>query len=204
MKRWLRKISVALIAVITLGLYIPELNVDVEAEQSKETADSDPDLHDEPNHENRETPILTAKMPDVQADVSEPDPIQDLRDKAQEQALMKMGPRITAKVEDEFQTVILPKMEEALHLIMDETKATDFHYYSVTEQPSEGFGERIFNIYDERTGKDIARFDVRRENRPMEGYWFNFHYHVKSDDFENHHEIGDIYWDKNSPPKWMA
>lgn len=204
MKLWMRKIAVALIAVITLGIYIPELDIDVEAEQSKETADPNSDLHEKAITGDSEAPFLSAELPDEYTDISEPDPIQGLRDKAREQALVKMGPRITAKVEDEFQTAILPKMEEALQLILDETETTDFQYYSITEQPSHGLGERIFNIYDERTGKDIARFDVRRENRPMEGYWFNFHYHVKRDGFEHHHDIGDIYWDKNIPPKWMA
>ncbi|WP_010531318.1 YpjP family protein [Lentibacillus jeotgali] len=204
MKLWMRKVAVALVAVVTLGLYIPEFDADVEAEQSKETMDSEKDSHDKSVRDTSDPPTLTAELPDVHTDISELDPIDDLRQKAREQAMIKMGPRITAKVEDEFQSVILPNMEEALHRIMDETGADNLQYYSITEQPSEGFGERIFNIYDERTGHDIARFDVRRENRPMEGYWFNFHYHIKSDGFEDHHEIGEIYWDKNIPPKWMA
>lgn len=204
MKLWMRKIAVALVAVVTLGLYIPEFDVDVEAEQNKETMDSESNSHDRAISETSDPPILTPELPDADADAAAPDPIEELSDKAREQAMTKMGPRITAKVEGEFQAVILPKMEEALHRIMDETGADDFQYYSVTEQPSEGLGERIFNIYDERTGHDIARFDVRRENRPMEGYWFNFHYHIKSDGFEHHHEIGELYWDKNIPPKWMA
>ncbi|GGK05864.1 hypothetical protein GCM10007063_30340 [Lentibacillus kapialis] len=203
MKLWMRKIAVALVAFVTLGLYIPQFDADVEAEQSK-AIDSEKGSPDEAGSETSDPPILKAELPDTYAGVSDSDPVEYLRDKAREQAMIKMGPRITTKVEDEFQTVILPKMEEALHRILDENVTDEFQYYSITEQPSEGFGERIFNIYDERTGHDLARFDVRREKRPMEGYWFNFHYHIKNDGFEEHHEIGEIYWDKNIPPKWMA
>lgn len=203
MKLWMRKIAVALVAVVTFGLYIPEINIDVDAEQSKETADADTSGKNGAAEHGRQ-PVLDRDSSEIQAEIPAADPLLALSEKAQEQTFMKMGPRITAKVEDEFQTVILPKVEEALHLIMDDTDKDDFQYFSITERPSDGFGERIFNIYDERTGKDIARFDVRRENRPMEGYWFNFHYHLSRDGFEEHHDIGEIYWDKNIPPKWMA
>ncbi|SFB30395.1 YpjP-like protein [Lentibacillus halodurans] len=203
MKLWMRKIFVALIAVITLGLYIPEFDADVEAEQSKEEIDPNSDFHDKTGiNDHHEMPILTADPFESYPEQSAVDPMLALSEKATEQAMIKMGPRIAGKVEAEFRQDILPSMEEALHMIMQ--KKTEVQYYSITEQPSDGFGERIFNIYDERTGKDIARFDVRRVKRPMEGYWFNFHYHVSSDGFDKHHEIGEIYWDKNIPPRWMT
>ncbi|GAB4071955.1 YpjP family protein [Barrientosiimonas marina] len=198
MKLWMRKISVALIAFITLGLYVPGSPADVQADPGKETADSHKTSSERADHD--EQPALTATMP-----VNTPeDPVQDLHDKAREQALLKMGPRIVTKVEDDFEADILPKMEEALDTIFDGTEARTVEHYHLTKQPSSGFGERIFDIYDDRSKEAVARFDVRRENRPMEGYWFNFHYHVKSDGFTEHHAIGEIYWDKNKPPKWMA
>ncbi|QKY71753.1 hypothetical protein Len3610_15470 [Lentibacillus sp. CBA3610] len=201
MKLWMQKIFVAIIAVITLGLYIPEFDADAEAEQKKEEVDADSKTD---VTESDEPAIQTADLPEFHVELPVFDPMLVLSEKATEQAMLKMGPRIANKVEDELQEDILPKIEEALHHILKETATEDFQYYSITEQPSQGFGERIFNIYDERNGKDIARFDVRREKRPAEGYWFNFHYHVSSDGFEKHHDIGEIYWDKNIPPKWMA
>ncbi len=62
----------------------------------------------------------------------------------------------------------------------------------------------MFNIYDEQTGKDLIRFHVRTENRPGEGYYYNFHYHTAEDQFATHHNLGDVYWSKNTPPKWLS
>src|SRR5690625_2926285 len=100
--------------------------------------------------------------------------------------------------------MILPTMEEALQHILTDIGEEDATYIGITEQLSTGYGEKIFHVYDYRTKNDIARFHVRRDNRPLEGYWFNFHYHLYDDNFEKHYEIGEIYWDKNIPPKWMS
>ncbi|ALX49569.1 YpjP family protein [Lentibacillus amyloliquefaciens] len=203
MKLWMRKIAVALIAVVTLGIYIPEIDMEADAEESNETAEADLSEKIELQEQDPQpAPVLEPTA--IQTEIPDEDPILALNTKAAEQALMKMGPKIAPKVEGEFQTVILPKMEDALQVITQDWATDEFQYLTITEQPSDGFGERIFNIYDERSGRDIARFDVRRENRPLEGYWFNFHYHIKDDGFEKHHDIGEIYWDKNIPPKWMA
>lgn len=198
MKRWMRKISVASIALITLGLYVPESPADVQADPGKETVDSHKTSSE--RAERDEQPVLTAAIPAAE----QADPVSDLHEEAREQALLKMGPRITAKVSDDFEADILPKMEEALDTILDGTGTEGVKHYYVTKQTCSGLGERIFNIYDDRSDKAVARFDIRRENRPMEGYWFNFHYHVKGDGFTEHHTIGNIYWGKNKPPKWMA
>src|SRR5699024_12744030 len=88
--------------------------------------------------------------------------------------------------------MILPEIENVItHMLTD--MEDEAPYIGITEKPSTGYGERIFNIYDYRTQRDIARFDVRRDNRPQDGYWFNFHYHLGDDNFEKHYEIGEIY-----------
>ncbi|TMN22242.1 YpjP family protein [Lentibacillus cibarius] len=204
MKLWMRKISVALIAVITLGLYIPDFDMDVEAERSKETAGADlPDevhVHDQDEQVSTGVPSVPVPVPAFTAD----DAAELLSERAKEQVLEKMGPRIAPKVEGEFETTIFPKMEESIQLILANMEAADIPYASISERPANGNGERIFNIRDERTGQDVAKFHVRRDRRPQEGYWFNFHYHVNDDGFKEHYDIGEIYWDKNTPPKWMA
>ncbi|SFD70292.1 YpjP-like protein [Lentibacillus persicus] len=203
MKLWMRKLAVALVAVVTLGIYIPEIDIEADAEQSNETAEADqPDKTG--THKREPIPELNDETEEVITEHLEDDPMVALHTKAVEQTMVKMGPRIAPKVEDDFQTVILPRIEDAIQMITKDIAEDDFQYLTITEQPSDGVGERIFNIYDERSGTEIARFDVRRENRPLEGYWFNFHYHIKNDGFENHHDIGEIYWDKNTPPKWMS
>lgn len=77
-------------------------------------------------------------------------------------------------------------------------------YIEIVENTNPGYGEKIFDLYDMRDGKALAKFHVRRENRPLDGYWFNFHYHEQLDNYETHHTIGEVYWSKNTPPKWMS
>jgi hypothetical protein len=185
MNLWMRKIAVALIAILTLGLYTPTYLI-ADEENNEVISPKENDTHD-----------LAVKFHSTDETVG----ISSLTEKAREQSLAKFGPRISEKVENEFNQVILPNIEQALESILVNEEVT---YISITEQPSKGFGERIFNVYNELTNEDIAKFHVRRDNRPLEGYWFNFHYHLKEDNFEAHHTLGEIYWDKNTPPKWMS
>ncbi len=187
MNLWMRKIAVALIAIVTFGLYTPTYLI----------ADEDNNEVVSPK-ENDSSAIPTEIRTEVE---EETDVISSLTEKAKEQSFVKFGPKISQKVENEFTHIILPKMELALETILAKEDAS---YLSITEQPSHGYGERIFNVYNELTKEDIAKFHVRRDNRPQDGYWFNFHYHLKDDNFEVHHLLGEIYWDKNTPPKWMS
>src|SRR5690625_8049881 len=59
-------------------------------------------------------------------------------------------------------------------MVITEAGEEVINYYGISEFPAKGYGERIFNVHDYRSGTDVARFDVRRENRPGEGYWFHF------------------------------
>ncbi len=188
MNLWMRKIAVALIAVLTFGLYTPTYLI--ADEENNEVVS--PKGHD---HSEIDVEVVSNE------DDEDIDVISTFTEKAKQQSLTKFGPKISEKVEVEFNQIILPKIEQALVTILENE---DTSYVSITEQPSNGYGERIFNIYNELTKEDIAKFHVRRDNRPLEGYWFNFHYHVKEDNFETHYTLGEIYWDKNTPPKWMA
>ena len=187
MNLWMRKLAVALIAILTLGLYTPTYLI---ADEDNNEVISPKD------NDTRAIPV------NIQTEiVEEADTISSLTEKAREQSLAKFGPKIYEKVEDEFNQVIVPNIELALQSILANE---DLTYISITEQPSNGYGERIFNVFNELKNEDIAKFHVRRDNRPQDGYWFNFHYHLKDDNFETHHLLGEIYWDKNTPPKWMA
>lgn len=207
MKILFRKLFVSFIAVITLGMYIPSAVINTDAEPSD--ADTEERKPSEPSE------LIVTDSPSITSVISQPDNdrittslsfhhlIDKLTEEARGQTLLKMGPRITAQVEDELDEVILPVIESTLKTLITETPDTS-SFYAITEQPSKGLGERIFHLYDEKNEQDIAKFHVRRDLRPLEGYWFNFHYHLYTDNFESHHEIGDIYWDKNVPPKWMS
>ncbi|MFC3041107.1 YpjP family protein [Virgibacillus xinjiangensis] len=199
MKPWVRKALVAMITVMTLGMYTPPVHLTAEAENEGSETDARQDA------ERGQAAADTREELDVTLELNDQDYLQTLTEKAKEKTLHKLGPRIVPQVEDEFTSVILPKMTDVLEgLVTDQGGGIAVPYYSITEEPSPGVGERIFNIHDDREGKDIAKFHVRRDNRPLEGYWFNFHYHLSQDGFEQHHDIGEIYWDKNMPPKWMA
>lgn len=199
MKLWMRKITVVLVTIMTLGLYVPPLSLDVDAEENKDALASNPDSFDG----------ATLTVTEIAEDEIIPDNDEDyfietLTEKAKEQTITKLGPRIAEQIDNEFFDDILHNMEDVVQSVLVDAGEDASEYIGITEHPSKGFGEKIFNIYDYRTHKDVARFHVRRDNRPLEGYWFNFHYHLSNDGFEEHHVIGEIFWDKNVPPKWMS
>lgn len=198
MKLWMKKILVALIAIATLGMYTPTALLEIDAEESKNNLTSKSDI-------NQDEETITEQAMEAYDDrlEQEVDYLRVLQDQAKEQSLLKFGPRIANQVEDEFNTAILPQMEKVLEDLFA-SKTDEASYFGVTEQPAKGYGERIFNVTDLRSGEDIARFHVRRDNRPLDGHYFNFHYHLSEDGFKKHHTLGEIYWDKNTPPKWMA
>lgn len=206
MELWMRRISVVLITIMTLGMYIPPTHLEVDAEESNETVSQKAEVTEDVLIEAEEEAETTLSPDEIGSneELSNDHLINVITEKAKEQTITKLGSKIAKQVEDDFKAEILPKMEEALQLLLIEEGEEELAYYGITEQPAQGSGEKIFNVYNYRTKKDVAKFHVRRDNRPLEGYWFNFHYHVSKDGFEDHHEIGEIYWDKNVPPKWMS
>lgn len=207
MKPWFRKITAILMTIMTLGIYIPPGFLTSDLDQDKENLASKSNVDEASFKSASESgKKLDKQFDDLQIDEQQTQNVftQVITEKARQQTMTKFGDKIAEQVEDEFMAVILPHMETVLEMILAEAGEQDSIYFGITEEPTSGYGEKIFNIYDYRTHKDIARFDVRREKRPQEGYWFNFHYHLDKDDFEKHYEIGEIFWDKNMPPKWMA
>jgi hypothetical protein len=201
MKLLMRKIAVMMVAIMTFGFYVPPgLHTDVEAEDNKNELS-----HSDVNTETETASVLEVlEVHDPEVTAREEDPLFLLTDQAKEQTLMKLGPRITSQLDENFMDTILLNIEDTLESLIAEMPEEEYAYLNITESPADGFGEKIFHIYNARTNEDLIRFHVRRDHRPWEGYWFNFHYHINDDNFEDHHEIGEIFWDKNMPPKWMA
>lgn len=206
MKLWFRKIAVVVITIMTLGIYVPPIHLNTELDENKGATESSSNINEEVQpvvdrvHKTPDT-SLTTTLPKL---TEQEEMVHLLTEKAREQTISKLGPRIIKQVDHEFNETILPNIERVLQTVLTENDQDELPYYGITEHPAGGMGEKIFHVYDMRTHKDLARFHVRRDNRPQEGYWFNFHYHLSKDNFEEHHEIGEIYWDKNVPPKWMA
>ncbi|MCA1024067.1 YpjP family protein [Halobacillus litoralis] len=198
MKPLMRRIFVVLISVLTLGLYIPPAHVDAEAAEKKEITDA--------GHLNEPSVVEDDQqiLPDVLTEDRDEDPFRSITEEAFARTEAKMGPRIMEKVDDELSEVIFPEMEKVMVDLLSNTDEEHVPYMKITEDPAPGYGERMFNLYNGHTDEEIARFHVRRDKRPGEGYWFNFHYHLKEDAYAKHHEIGEIYWEKNTPPKWMS
>ncbi|WP_226036878.1 YpjP family protein [Aquibacillus saliphilus] len=201
MKLWIKKISVVLITFMTLGVYIPPTYLNATTEND-EFVSAKANFNDDSF-----IPVAKSQLEDEEV-LEELDTSEYLIDLITEQAKVqtfsKLGPRIMPQIEDDFSTIILPQMEEVIRTVIAEADEDESQFYGISEQPTAGYGEKIFHLYNYRTNMDIARFHVRRDNRPGEGYWFNFHYHLSSDGFEKHNSIGEIYWSKDTPPKWMA
>ncbi|MBO0958249.1 YpjP family protein [Neobacillus sp. MM2021_6] len=197
MNKWLRKPLFVLISILTFGLVTPtQLMNSVNAENLQ-----DRDVFEAPAVENS----FTQKNRFFEeSEFNREAFMEELIKQAEIQSYQKFGTRIKPMIENEFREIILPNIEEALVETASQFPEEDLKNLTITEQPSAGLSEKIFNIKNSEEGKDILRFHVRRDNPPKEGYWFNFHYHTYHDDFQSHHDLGTIYWAKNTPPKWMS
>jgi hypothetical protein len=195
---WFRKSLVILVSVLTFGLVTPsDLSWLAEADSLKDTKKG---LVEEEGL----AYFPSQNSTELEEEFNREEFLSDILNKAEENAFMKFGEKINPKIGDEFKMAILPKMEEAITEMAAQFPDEKLQQLTITEQPSAGRAEKIFHIYDSISGKDIIRFHVRQENPPLEGYWFDFHYHTHHDSFVTHYNIGKIYWDKNTPPEWTS
>jgi hypothetical protein len=196
MSKWLRKPLFVLISILTFGLVTPT--------QLMNSVNAD-------NFKDRDAFEATAERNFTQSngfyqesEFNREEFMEELIKQAEIQSYQKFGTKIKPVIEDEFREIILPKIEIAIAQTANQFPEEDLKNLTITEQPGSGLSEKIFNIKDCVTGKDILRFHVRRDNPPKAGYWFNFHYHTIYDEYQSHHELGTIFWAKNTPPKWMS
>jgi hypothetical protein len=201
MRLWLTKLSVVLITFMTFGMFIPPTYLDAEASDQEVQVDEEKQLSELPltNFDKISDLRHTEEIVDIHEQF-----ISYASEQAKRQSLEKFGPKIIDAVGDEFLEVILPKIEEVIRDLANQAHEEELVSFEVSEKPSNGYGEKIFHIFNQQTGMDVARFHVRRVNHPREGHSFNFHYHLVNDQFEQHFDLGDIYWAKNTPPKWMS
>lgn len=202
MPKWMKKTLVVLITVFTFGLVTPPSSLSIHEQNTNGSEKSD-FVHSSPNSITSEI-VDYQDIEENQDDVEDFDFIKHTMEQVEIVSFEKFGQKIGPMIEDEFKGVILPKIEEVIKNFSTEYDDENLKYFAVSENPSGGIGERIFNIYDTTSGKDLIRFHVRRDKLPLEGYWFNFHYHTHHDQFMNHYTLGNIYWDKNTPPKWLS
>ncbi|MFN2745678.1 YpjP family protein [Bacillus sp. z60-18] len=199
MKMWMRKALVALFTIATFGLVSPPaaLMADkpTEHQSIKETGYT-------AVYQKREE----TKSDGEEASESSFDAYKDeMLNAAEDQSFAKFGNRISPVIEEEYRQDVLPKIEEIIVSHLMTLKDNDaYQDLVVSGKPTAGKSEKIFHVYNRKTGEDVLRFHVRRDKPPHEGYWFNFHYHTAEDGFQTHHDLGSIYWDQNTPPNWMS
>ncbi|MDN7225728.1 YpjP family protein [Planococcus liqunii] len=198
MKKWWQKSLMIAVAVLTLGVITPNHLI-------WET------LLDEKAHSNSHASTGNDKQYSFDwIDPSElyydthPSILDTVHKAAEEQAYLKFGTKIGPVIQDEFETAILPNIQRAIDLHFAGMDTETLRKLAISEKPSGDYSEKIFHIYDTETSKDAIRFHVRTEKKPLEGFFFNFHYHVAEDNFQKHIALGDIYWSKNTPPKWLS
>lgn len=199
MNKWIRKSLFVVISILTFGLVTPaQLMNAVNAEAPQEH-----DVFENISAENSFTQEAGSYQ-NQDSFFNREEYLQDLFQRAEAQSYQKFGSKIKPLIEDEFREIILPKIETAIKETAAIYPEENLQNLTITEQPGAGCSEKIFHIKDSETGKDIMRFHVRRDNPPQSGYWFNFHYHTCQDNFQTHHEIGSIFWAKDTPPKWLS
>ncbi|WP_042473277.1 YpjP family protein [Bacillus ndiopicus] len=195
MKKWMQKFLVVSVALLTFGVINPNHEIWNNFEDELK-----PNRLQEPSANDISSAIqLDTLLYEENISIA-----QSLKGAAKTQSYIKFGPRIAEKIGDEFETRIFPKMEEAIDMTLARLDDDKIPYLTITENPSGDYAERIFNIREQGEKVDLIRFHVRTENRPNEGYYYNFHYHTKEDSFVAHYNLGEIYWSKNTPPKWLA
>jgi hypothetical protein len=193
--KWLQKSLIAAVALLTFGVISPGHEIWTLLQDKGET-----------KHAN-----VPSETTDYYIGIAEPEPDQlpesveeTLVASAKEMSYMKFGSKIWPVITEEFDDVIFPKIEEAIQMTLQNSDDVHKRRLAISERPAGNYSEKIFNVYDLDKGKDLIRFHVRTEKRPQDGYFFNFHYHVSDDGYTVHHSIGDIFWSKNTPPKWLS
>lgn len=204
MKMWMRKTLVALFTIATFGLVSPPSALMTDKPSELSSSDKTPYTAVYDKSDEMRSWELTQEESKEQTDPFEQYK-QEVLSNAENQSFLKFGRKITPVIEDEYREEIQPKIEQVLTDYLTNFKDDEkFQDVVLTDQPSSGNGEKIFHIYNRKTGEDLLRFHVRRDQPPHSGHWFNFHYHTAEDGFQTHHELGNIYWDKNTPPSWMS
>ncbi|SEJ15915.1 YpjP-like protein [Bhargavaea ginsengi] len=194
MKKWIQKSLMAAVALVTLGFITP----------SHEIWDQLLDERGQKEIAGSTGTAVAAELPTTFTEVEDA-PFSELaKATARDRAYEKFGSKIGPAISDEFDQVILPKIEEAIEITLVSIGDDGGRSLSISEQPAGGYSEKIFHIFDTESGKDLIRFHVRTDKRPLDGYYFNFHYHTSEDGYSRHIELGDIFWSKNTPPKWLS
>lgn len=197
MKVWVKKLFVATIAALTLGTYVPSIDLEVNADVDKKDIEESKNTYNQSriDYSHSETDVLSSSIVT---------PKEELIKQATARTLEKVGPKMIRQIEDDLTDVVLPHIETVMDAVVDKYDRHQSFRLTLIEHTTPGYGEKIFDIYDEVDDKLVAKFHVRRDSKPLDGFFFNFHYHLEDDGFTHHYPIAEIRYGKNTPPKWMS
>ncbi|WP_257352354.1 YpjP family protein [Pseudalkalibacillus decolorationis] len=212
MPNWLRKTLVVLITVFTLGTVSPPPHLLADSNEDETNKAASDYIQSTPNTEvvvRDKIDPFSGTWDEVAAAIDSTEQLQGAFVahtvyQAKEQTKQKFGEKIDQKRGEEFRSIILPKIEETISQLSNQFNEETLRNLQISDRPTRGRGEKIFHIVNRDSRKDVFRLHVRREHPPGQGYWFSFHYHDARDQFAEHHELGSIYWDRNTPPNWMS
>mgnify|MGYP003439633269 FL=1 len=103
--------------------------------------------------------------------------------------------QVNQKADFEFEKIIMPKIEEAIHFIITRTNVNKSPSLSIIEQPQNSKSQKIFLIKNSSTNDDWIRLYVTFENSFVEGN-YSFFYYTFEDNFTTHYNLGKIYWSR--------
>lgn len=196
MNKWIRKSVAVLVAFLTFGIITPDHEIWAELDaldQQKKL-----EIYNTLANDIAESYQLDELLDEA------PVTLNSILEEAKKQSYIKFGEKISPIIENEFEEVIFPKMAESIEMTLASDDSLNISEIAITQRPSGDYKEKIFNIYHAGSRKDIMRFHVRVENRPQEGHYYNFHYHLYNDSFVTHYNVGEIFWSKDTPPKWLS
>ncbi|BDH61531.1 hypothetical protein MTP04_16610 [Lysinibacillus sp. PLM2] len=203
MKKWMQKLIVITVALVTFGIISPNHEIwELLEHDHSSSSNNNGDYQSSANSVTYEDSISDEVT--EHSTYLEEQSINSILLTAKEQSYMKFGSKISPVIGKEFDARILPKIEEVIQVTLARHDEEKIPYIKISDQPSGNYSEKIFHISNGYTGQDLLRFHVRTERRPVEGYYYNFHYHTVEDQYVKHHNIGDIYYSKNTPPKWLS
>src|SRR5699024_191959 len=114
MKIWMKKLTVLLVTIFTLGLYVPPISIDADVDKLDKS-----EIEPRENHSNS-TEDQEIVIEDYSAEVVvNPEEsnrlyLQELNQLAKDQLVEKLGTKIEKKIDIELEEVIFPNLETVL------------------------------------------------------------------------------------------
>ena len=105
--------------------------------------------------------------------------------------------QVNQKADFEFEKIIMPKIEEAIHFIITRTNVNKSPSLSIIEHPQNSKSQKIFLIKNSSTNDEWIRFYVTFENGFVEGN-YSFFYYTFEDNFTTHYNLGKVYWSRTT------